>query len=264
MLTITLCITAVAVGIFIYSIFLPRILGRQGERIVLSNMCSLPKSEYAILPDLLLQGQNGTSQIDFVVVSIYGVFVMEVKNYQGLITGDEHEQRWQKMSKGERTVILSPLRQNESHIRTLRRVCPMLAKVPVYSVVVFNPKARLNIKSDSSYIINWNELPDFFSFFDKKTIFESDVLKIVKMLREANIVAPGARKVHREYVEQVVKAARDAEFPQPCGECPKCGHPLVRVRGRYGIYACCSNRPECDYSEPLEYELEETLKEKTV
>ena len=46
-------------------------------------LSSLDENEYKVLNDVMVRTQNGkTSQIDHIVVSAYGIFVIETKNYR--------------------------------------------------------------------------------------------------------------------------------------------------------------------------------------
>ena len=64
----------------------PQNIGKRGERRVARKLDWLSK-EYITLNDLLLPTRYGTTQIDHVVVSPYGIFVIETKNYKGWILG---------------------------------------------------------------------------------------------------------------------------------------------------------------------------------
>ena len=49
-----------------------------------SILSKLPESDYIVRNDILLNTEHGTSQIDHVVVSVYGIFVIETKNIRGV------------------------------------------------------------------------------------------------------------------------------------------------------------------------------------
>lgn len=49
----------------------------------------LNKDVYRIFHDVTLPAGNGTTQIDHIIVSIYGIFVLETKNMTGWIFGSE-------------------------------------------------------------------------------------------------------------------------------------------------------------------------------
>lgn len=61
----------------------PKIKGYYGEKRVSSRIKRLLNDNYRILDDIYIKTDRGTSQIDHIVVSIYGIFVIETKNYKG-------------------------------------------------------------------------------------------------------------------------------------------------------------------------------------
>ena len=64
---------------------------------------------------------NGkTSQIDHVVVSRYGIFVIETKNYKGVIGVDENGNQWSQNFKRHSYNFYNPIMQNEGHIRAMK------------------------------------------------------------------------------------------------------------------------------------------------
>ena len=64
--------------------------------------------------------------------------------------------------------------------------------------------------------------------------------------------------------EPSVKEAFDnmpKKEPEKVGEdCPECGNPLVKRKGKYGEFVACSNFPECKYIKPTEKEIKEICK----
>lgn len=75
----------------------------------------LDKSVYVPLNNLTLPTKNGTTQIDHVVVSRYGIFVIEAKNIDGWTFGDEHAPQWTVVKPGRKFRFQNPLRQNHRH-----------------------------------------------------------------------------------------------------------------------------------------------------
>ena len=51
-------------------------------------------SEYYVMDDVVLNTVRGTTQIDHIVISKYGVFVIETKNYRGIIYGNDDSKKW--------------------------------------------------------------------------------------------------------------------------------------------------------------------------
>jgi restriction system protein len=54
----------------------------------------LPKDEYHLIKNVTLPTDDGTTQIDHIIVSRYGVFVIETKNMKGWIFGSANQRTW--------------------------------------------------------------------------------------------------------------------------------------------------------------------------
>ena len=72
--------------------------GAIGETRVARILEKLPEEKYSVINNLLLNNNGYTSQVDHVVVSVHGFFVIETKTYQGI----KNSERWsQKLAKKE-------------------------------------------------------------------------------------------------------------------------------------------------------------------
>lgn len=71
-----------------------QITGKAGEHWASEELRKLPQSEYRLLNDLVLKDSTGLHQIDHVVVLVYGIYVVETKNYTGTICGDFKYSEW--------------------------------------------------------------------------------------------------------------------------------------------------------------------------
>ncbi|MBO7525879.1 MAG: NERD domain-containing protein [Clostridia bacterium] len=74
------------VALIVLSILWRRSKGRRGEKQVAALLSLLPKDRYKVINDLLIQKGGHSTQIDHVVVSVYGVFVIETKYYRAGFT----------------------------------------------------------------------------------------------------------------------------------------------------------------------------------
>ncbi|MBN2729939.1 MAG: NERD domain-containing protein, partial [Bacteroidales bacterium] len=115
----------------------PWFKGKWGEfQIALLFKLFLPKDRYTVLHNITLPTDNGTTQIDHIVVSCYGIFVVETKNLKGWIYGGEYQETWtQKIFKVSHK-FQNPLRQNYKHTQTLGSLLGLDSNV-IHSVVVF-------------------------------------------------------------------------------------------------------------------------------
>ena len=69
--------------------------GWLGEKVTQFGLWhQLNDQTYRRFHDVIVPARNGTTQIDHLLVSCYGIFVVETKNYNGWIFGDEHAAQW--------------------------------------------------------------------------------------------------------------------------------------------------------------------------
>lgn len=85
---------------------------------------------YRPLHDVIIpNGHGGTTQIDHVILSRFGIFVIETKNRNGLIVGAPNQRNWQQIHNGRAFEFYNPLMQNDGHIRALAR----FLNLPLYA-----------------------------------------------------------------------------------------------------------------------------------
>lgn len=113
--------------------------GEEGENKVIA-LLETDKQYHRLINNLVLLGQNNVShQIDHILIRSNGVFVIETKNYYGDIKGNEDDSYWMRsyFVKGKRKIVKfnNPLKQNQSHIRSIVRLIGK--NYPIYCFVVF-------------------------------------------------------------------------------------------------------------------------------
>ena len=105
-----------AIIICILAILLFRLLpskGKVGEKRVASILKKLPDDSYKVINDLLLSSNGYSTQIDHIIISIYGIFVIETKFYQGWIYGGENSEYWTQNIYGNKYQLRNPIHQNK-------------------------------------------------------------------------------------------------------------------------------------------------------
>lgn len=114
--------------------------GTPSERYLVSNLLASGFKPTAIYHDLMVDtGNDKTAQIDIVVATDAGLIVIEVKDFTGWIFGKGNQDYWTQVSGyGKyKNRFYNPFKQNEGHIKALRRLSPQMATLPMYSLVVF-------------------------------------------------------------------------------------------------------------------------------
>ena len=98
-----------------------KVTGDTGELKLSSILKSLPEC-YHVMDDVLLQTKRGSTQIDHIIVSPFGIFIVETKNHKGMIFGDTMGRVWtQVLRNGAHNTFYSPVLQNAGHMENLYR-----------------------------------------------------------------------------------------------------------------------------------------------
>ena len=106
---------------FAIKISSPSYIGKAGESRIVSILSNF-EHDGIVFNDVIIQGKYGTVQIDHILVSVYGIFVIETKTYSGWIFGNENSENWTQVLYRERHYFRNPILQNYSHIKALRKL----------------------------------------------------------------------------------------------------------------------------------------------
>lgn len=110
----------------------------KGEAAVSRELCRLTAGPgYHLLNNVTIPYLDGTTQIDHVLVSRDGIFVIEAKNYTGWIFGDARSPQWTQVVYQKKNTFQNPIHQNAKHVRAIRALLDFLPSEQVYSIVVF-------------------------------------------------------------------------------------------------------------------------------
>ena len=220
----------------------------------------LAKDEYHLIKDVTLQSDYGTTQIDHIIVSRYGVFVIETKNMKGWIFGSANQKTWTQKIYKHTHKFQNPLHQNYKHVKTLEALLDIPASA-IHSLVVF--------VGDSTFK---TELPD-------NVVYAGGYIRYIKARHEVILSQADVETVTAE-IEQLrlqrgfttnrkhVNHLRQKKAPSPPvtpaivppittsktsqsqKQCPKCGGTMILRTARKGQNAGnqfwgCATYPAC-------------------
>ena len=239
----TVCLVLVVIGLFVLSIIWKSSKGARGEKWVSRRLKRLAPSKYLVINDLLLRSGANSTQIDHVVVSIYGLFVIETKYYKGWIYGGPESEYWTQNIYGKKFQLRNPVLQNKGHIRAIKRTLKLREEIPVYSIVAFSAQASLNI-NQTLPVLYWRQVVPYIRQFDQPKLSESEAQNLYEDLLAAGTADNVARKQH---IQNVRQNQQRRDFAVSRGRCPRCGGELVLRHGQYGSFYGCANYPRCHY-----------------
>lgn len=98
--------------------------------------------DFHLLNHITLKLEDGTTQIDHILVSRFGVFVIETKDYSGWIFADAKHEKWTQVKWRRKSRFQNPIFQNARHVRAVRSLLDFLSPGSVKSIVVFAGSAQ--------------------------------------------------------------------------------------------------------------------------
>ena len=157
--------------------------GKRGEKRVFNVLMKGLPDDYVVLNDIYLPLSDGTTtQIDHIVVSQYGVFVVETKNYSGWIFAGERSFEWTQVIYRRKSRFQNPLHQNYRHICALAE-CLGIAKSCFRNVVVFTESSTFKTPMPDGVVYTVG-LADYIRSFGRVQIDPSQVPEVADAIRK--------------------------------------------------------------------------------
>lgn len=212
-----------------------------GEKATAAGMwMRLDKSVYRRFHDVYVPAPDGTTQIDHLVVSPFGLFVIETKNIDGWIFGSEKDSQWTQNLYGKKYRFQNPLRQNYRHTKCLAEYLDLDLEL-LHSVVFFIGECTFKTPMPLN-VVN-SGLSSYIKSFSSPVLADSEI----QAIGEAITRLKADRSLnHRNHMQSL------RERHSSTTVCPKCGAELVERTARRGAHAGstflgCSEYPRCRY-----------------
>lgn len=231
--------------------------GKAGERYTKEVLVPLSGFKHFVSNCYIPKPDGTLTEIDLILLHISGIYVIESKNYSGLIYGHEEEQKWEQILPNGRpnlreTYFFNPIIQNQVHVKWLRK--QIGDKYPIYSYIVFSDRCELKeitLTSGNHVVVNRRNL---YRTIRKKAetlgeiIDQATLDSLYHQLYQFTKVTEEQKALHVEIIQQKKKQAILNE-----GVCPLCGKKLVLRIAKKGKRAGeqfwgCSNYPKCRFT----------------
>lgn len=153
-----------------------------------------------------------SSQIDHLIVSPYGIFVVETKNHKGWVFGDVNGRVWTQVLNGENGwraygghahyTFMNPVQQNELHLQHLSEKLHIPRNYMTGMIVFTNPEAYLgNVNCNCCYTL------DMFAeaLFSYGNILwnKKQTEQVIKAIEKMNSNSYSLSKEHVTYVKDI-------------------------------------------------------------
>ena len=206
----------------------------------------LDESQYHIINNLLISSGIRTTQIDHIVISRYGIFVVETKYTNFWIYGGPNEEQWTEVFYKKKNRFPNPLRQNFAHTRALAEFLK-IDDDKIFSLVVFWGDCQFETNIPSN-VVKGIRMVDYIKS-KKQILFPDDKVENIYNDLVTLILNTPISSMLR-HIDSVKKRYESNTV------CPKCGGLLRERTAHTGkvvghVFLGCANYPHCRYTKEL-------------
>lgn len=196
--------------------------GEFGEKTMARWLNELPP-EFIVLNNVLLDTTKiiraysnkkgrfkSSTQIDHLVISRYGIFVIETKNHSGHIIGNVMDENWvQAWDNGKISTFYNPLRQNVKHAEYISRMFNIMPSAIIQAVVFTSTNCDLSMVRNIVY-----NPPAFIDmvmrrYYRRQVVFtQEEVDYIVNTIKSKRKYGKENEKKHIRFVEKTRRSVR--------------------------------------------------------
>ena len=222
--------------------------GDIGEsRISILNESGLDENHIGLDNILIPLPDGGTTQIDHIVVSPYGLYIIETKNMGGWIYGNEYDSQWTQVLYKQKYTFQNPLRQNYKHCQVIASALNLDNSL-VHSVIVFIGDSEIktplpaNVCNGGTAYLNYIKQPR------EARIPLPELPRLIAAIQKLRLENSAENCTrHIAYIEQIRIEPR----------CPRCGGKMEKRIAKNGSHAGqafygCSKYPHCHGTRPIE------------
>lgn len=239
-----------AIILFIICIILKinysKLRGYYGEYWVKKELKKLNKEDYKIINNLMVERDGKTVQIDHIILSKYGIFVIETKNYYGLIIGNKYKEKWIQYLGKNKYFFHNPIYQNFGHIKCLSQKYG-IEQNKFISIICFSNQTKLKISNIEKEVIKLDYLIKTVKSYDK-ILLDDNIEFLFQNILNDNI---NDKKIRKEHIKKINNNITNKKNLSNKMICPKCGKNLLKRNGNYGSFIGCENYPKCNYTKNM-------------
>lgn len=196
---------------------------------------------YRKFHNIIIPSRNGTTQIDHLIVSPFGVFIIETKNYKGWIYGSEGQALWTKTLYQNKYTFQNPLRQTYRQKKVISEFLG-LNETTVRAVIYFVGDCKFKTQFPANVIKAG--LGRYIKRFRNHVLSPAEVYRISEALENHKAQSSLKRRDH-------VRSLRERHASKTV--CPRCGSNLVERTAKNGPNAGskflgCADYPRCRFS----------------
>lgn len=222
--------------------------GDIGEsRISILNEIGLDENHIGLDNILIPLPDGGTTQIDHIVVSPYGLYIIETKNMGGWIYGNEYDSQWTQVLYKQKYTFQNPLRQNYKHCQVIASALNLDNSL-VHSVIVFIGDSEFKTPLPANVLNGGTAYLDYIKQPREARIPLPELPRLIAAIQKLRLENSAENHTrHIAHIEQIRSEPR----------CPRCGGKMEKRIAKNGSHAGqafygCSKYPHCHGTRPIE------------
>lgn len=177
--------------------------GKQGERKVARILKrAFRKTPHYIFNNILIEQGDLITQIDHLVISTKGIFIIETKDLKGWVFGSPRNKTWTQTIYRDKYKFPNPLRQNYKHQKMLETVLSINSR-DIQAIVVFTDRSVIKTPMPD-HVLYTSELRKYIRAFNSLSIEQSRVDRLAIELEQIKL--PNSRKnlrKHKKHVREI-------------------------------------------------------------
>lgn len=177
-----------------------RIKGALGEWALHRVLVKELPASYQHYRNLVIPAEKGDfTEVDHLVLSPFGIFVIEVKNYRGWIFGGEKQPQWTVQRFRSKHQFMNPLHQNYKHTQAVKQLLGLSGKDgdSVYSIVAFSLRAEFKFQIPAN--VKYTDLVgDYINRFTQPCFSDEQLRQFSARLNMAKAGKKVLRKLHNQ------------------------------------------------------------------
>jgi hypothetical protein len=162
--------------------------------------------DYHLMNHVTIRMEDGTTEVDHILVSRFGVFVIETKNYGGWIFANAADATWTQVLFRWRFKFQNPILQNKRHVRAVKDLLDFLPPEAVKSIVVFSGDAEFKTETPQG-VIEIGQLTEYLRQHSEVVMSPNRLQFCVGRLETGRLAISGATDV--EHIQSLARRHRN-------------------------------------------------------
>lgn len=151
----------------------------------------LEKNRYTIFNDLLVPSGGGTTAIDHVVVSRFGIFVIASCYQRGRISGTEVQDQWRRQGWLGSSRFDNPVHRNRLQVEALQRLLDFPARVFIPVVVMVGQRGFKT--KPPGHVVTPERLLDFIRKRSRQELSPEQADRALQKISAGRLTSPAGR-----------------------------------------------------------------------